>query len=81
MGHVLMSKFSEFEKTGLFGLLFQNIRFWQFQDKTREGNKLEALKIHGILRHGKGLTSIKKPRWKKSKPEPEVAKIGLFSFG
>jgi hypothetical protein len=33
------------------------------------------------LRHGKGLKSIKKPRWKKSKPKAEAAKIGLSGFG
>jgi hypothetical protein len=33
------------------------------------------------LRHGKGLNSIKKPRWKKSKLEAEVTKTGLCGFG
>jgi hypothetical protein len=32
------------------------------------------LEIQDVLRHEKGLKSIKKPRWKKSKPEAEVAK-------
>jgi hypothetical protein len=38
------------------------------------------LKIQNVLRHGKGLKSIKEPIWKKSKPEAEVTKIGLSDF-
>jgi hypothetical protein len=48
-----MIKFSKDEKTGCIGFLFQIVRFWQFQVKTKEGAKLEDLKILGILRHGK----------------------------
>jgi hypothetical protein len=46
-----------------------------------EGVKLKDLKIQGVLRHGKILKGIKKPRWKKSKPKAKVTKIGQFSFG
>jgi hypothetical protein len=42
-----MIKFGKSKKTGLSGLPFQNIRFWQFQSKTEEGAKLEDLKIQG----------------------------------
>jgi hypothetical protein len=38
---VLMIKFGKSEKTGLSGLSFQNIRFWQFQSKIEEGAKIE----------------------------------------
>jgi hypothetical protein len=69
------------EKIGLSDFIFQKIRFWQFQGKTKEGAKLEDLKIQGVLRQEKGLTSIKKPRWKKSKPEAEAAKTRLSGFG
>jgi hypothetical protein len=41
---------------------------------------LEDLKIQDVLRHEKGLKSIKEPIWKESKPEAEVAKIRLSSF-
>jgi hypothetical protein len=76
-----MIKFGKYEKTRLSGFLFRIIRFWQFQGKTKEGAKLEDLKIQGILRHGKGLKGIKEPRWKKSKPKAKAAKIGLSNFG
>jgi hypothetical protein len=76
-----MTKFGKSEKTGLSGLLFRNIRFYQFQGNTKEGAKLEDLKIQCVLRHGKGLKGIKEPRWKKSKPKAEVAKTGLSGLG
>jgi hypothetical protein len=41
---------------------------------------LEDLKIQDILRHGKGLKSIKEPRCKKSKPEANVIKTELSDF-
>jgi hypothetical protein len=41
-----------------------------------EEAKLKELKIQGVLRHGKGLRSIKEPRWKESKPKAEAAKTG-----
>jgi hypothetical protein len=75
-----MTKFHESTKTGLSDLLFWNIRCWQFQDKTNEGARLEDLKIQGVLRYGKGLKSIKEPRWNKSKPKAEAAKTGLSSL-
>jgi hypothetical protein len=79
--NVLMTKFGKSGKTGLFGLLFRTIRFWQFQGKTKERVKLKDLKIQCVLRHGKGLKGIKEPRWKKSKPKAEAAKTGLSGFG
>jgi hypothetical protein len=42
---------------------------------------LEDLKIQEVLRHEKGLKSIKKLRWKKSNLEAEVTKTGLSDFG
>jgi hypothetical protein len=43
--------------------------------------KLEDLKIQGVLRHGKGLRSIKEARWKKSKPKTKAAKTELSDLG
>jgi hypothetical protein len=34
---------------------------WQFQSKTKEGAKLEDLKIQGVLKKEKGLKGIKGP--------------------
>jgi hypothetical protein len=76
-----MTKFGEYGNIGLTGFLFWNIRFWQLQDKNKKGAKLEDLHIQGILRHGKGLRSIKESRWKKSKPKVEAAKIRLSGLG
>jgi hypothetical protein len=45
-----MTKFGKSEKTGLSGLLFQNIQFQQFQSKPEERVKLEDLKIQGVLK-------------------------------
>jgi hypothetical protein len=59
---MLMTKFGKAEKIGCSGFLFRIVWFWQFQYKTKEGARLEDLRIQGILRHGKGLKSIKKPR-------------------
>jgi hypothetical protein len=53
--------------------------FDSFQNKNI-GAKLEDLKIQGVLMHEKKLKCIKKPRWEKSKPKTEVAKIGLSGF-
>jgi hypothetical protein len=69
-----MTKFGESEKIELSDFLFQNIRFWQFQGKIKEGAKLQDLKIQGILSHGKGLESIKEPRWMKSKSKAKTTK-------
>jgi hypothetical protein len=55
--------------------------FWQFQGKTKEGVRLEDLKIQGVLRHGKGLKSNKVPKWKKSILKAEAVKIGLSGLG
>jgi hypothetical protein len=78
---MLMTKFGKSGKIGLSSLLFRTIRFWQFQDKTKEGPKLKDLKIQGVLRHGKEIKGIKEPRWKKSKLKAEAAKTGLSGFG
>jgi hypothetical protein len=50
---VLMTKFGKSEKIRLFELPFQNIRFYQFQGKTKVGAKLKDLKIQCVLRHEK----------------------------
>jgi hypothetical protein len=52
--------------------------FSSFRIKPRK--KLN-LKIQGILRQGKGLKSVNKPRWNKSKKKAKATKIGLSSFG
>jgi hypothetical protein len=80
MNDMEMTKFGKFGKTGLSGFLFRIIRFWKFQGKTKEGVKLKDLKIQGVLMHEKLLKGIKEPRWKKSKPKAEIAKIGLSVF-
>jgi hypothetical protein len=76
-----MNKFGKVEKTGCFRFLFQIVRFWQFQVKTKEGAKLKDLKIQSVLRHGKGFRNIKEPRWKKSKPKAKAAKTRWPGFG
>jgi hypothetical protein len=48
--------------------------FDSFQNRNKTRALLEDLKNQEVLRHGKELKSIKKPRWKKSKLEAEVAK-------
>jgi hypothetical protein len=48
-----MTKFGKAEKIGCSGFLFRIVWFWQFQYKTKEGARLEDLRIQGILRHGK----------------------------
>jgi hypothetical protein len=78
---MLMIKFDEFGKTELSVFPFRTIWFWWFQDKIKEGAKFKDLKIQGVLRYEKGLKSVKKPRWKKSKPKDEAAKTGLSGFG
>jgi hypothetical protein len=55
--------------------------FGSFQNRNETWATLEDLKIQDVLRHRKRLKSIKEPRWKKYKPEVEVAKIGLSGFG
>jgi hypothetical protein len=61
-GHVLMTKFGKSGKTGQFGLLFRNIRFWQFQSKAKEEAKFKDLKIQCVLKQEKSLKGIKGPR-------------------
>jgi hypothetical protein len=55
--------------------------FGSFENRNKEGAKLEDLKIQGALRHEKRVKGIKEPRWEKFKPKAEAAKIGLFGFG
>jgi hypothetical protein len=57
-----MNKFGKTDKIRLSGLPNRSIRFWQFHSKTKEGAKLEDLKIQGILKQEKGLKGIKGPR-------------------
>jgi hypothetical protein len=57
-----MIKFGRTRKTKLSGLPNQSIRFWQFQSQTKEGAKLEDLKIQRVLKLEKGLKYIKGPR-------------------
>jgi hypothetical protein len=57
MGHVLMSKFDRSKKIRPSGFQFR-----QFQNRNMIRAKLEDLKIQGVLRHGKGLRSIKESR-------------------
>jgi hypothetical protein len=76
-----MTKFGMSEEIGPSGFLLRNIRFWQFQGKTKEWAKLDDLMVQGVLRHGKELKSIKKPRWKKSMSKAKAAKTGLSGLG
>jgi hypothetical protein len=55
--------------------------FGSFQSRNTIRATLKDLKIQDFLRHGKGIKSIKEPRWKESKPEDEVTKTRLSSFG
>jgi hypothetical protein len=57
-----MTKFGKSEKTGLSGLLFRNIQYWQFQSKAKEEAKFKDLKIQGVLKQEKGIKGIKGPR-------------------
>jgi hypothetical protein len=57
-----MTKFGKSRKTGLSGLLFWNIQFWQFQSKAKEEAKFKDLKIQSILKQENGLKGIKGPR-------------------
>jgi hypothetical protein len=57
-----MIKFDRTRKIKLSGLPNQSIRFWQFQSQTKEGAKLEDLKIQRVLKLEKGLKYIKGPR-------------------
>jgi hypothetical protein len=59
---VLMTKFGRSEKIGPSGFLFWNIWFWQFQNRNMTRAKFKDLKIQSILRHEKGLKSIKELR-------------------
>jgi hypothetical protein len=57
-----MTKFGKAKKIGLSHLPKQSIHFWQFQNQTKKGTKLEDLKIQGILKQEKALKGIKGPR-------------------
>jgi hypothetical protein len=57
-----MIKFGKARKTELSGLPNWSIQFWQFQSETKEGAKLEDLKIWGVLKLEKELKGIKGPR-------------------
>jgi hypothetical protein len=59
---LLMTKFGKSGKTGLSGLLFRNIRFWQFQSKVKEEAKFEDLQIQSVLKQEKGLKGFKGTR-------------------
>jgi hypothetical protein len=76
-----MTKFDKVKKIGSSDFLFRTIWFRQFSEQEQDINLLEDLKIQEVLRHEKRLKSTKKSRWKKSKLDAEVIKIGLFSFG
>jgi hypothetical protein len=60
-GHVLMTKFDKSKETGPSGFLLRTMRFRQFQGKTKEGAKVEDLKIQYVLKYEKGLEGIKGP--------------------
>jgi hypothetical protein len=54
--------------------------FRRFSEQQHDMRYTEDLKIQDVLRHEKGLKGIKEPRWKKSKPEVEVAKNWTVRF-
>jgi hypothetical protein len=54
-----MTKFGKAGKIGLTGLGNRSIRFWQFQNRIKEGAKHEDLKIPVRFKHGKGKKNIK----------------------
>jgi hypothetical protein len=78
---MLMTKFGKGDKTGCSSFLFRIVRFWHIQVKTKGVAKLEDLKIQCVLRHGKGLRSIKEARWNKFKPKAKGTKTGWSVFG
>jgi hypothetical protein len=59
---LLMTKFGKSGKTGLSGLLFRNIQFWQFRSKVKEEAKFEDLQIQSVLKQEKGLKGFKGTR-------------------
>jgi hypothetical protein len=54
-----MTKFGKSGKTGLSGLLFRNIQYWQFQSKAKEEAKFKDLKIQGVS----DFLKTKSPSW------------------
>jgi hypothetical protein len=54
--------------------------FDSFQNRNREGNRSEDLKIKDVLRTGKILEDDKEPMEKNFKPKIEVAKIERSDF-
>jgi hypothetical protein len=65
-----MNKFGKSGKTGLSSLPFWNIQFWQFQNKSKEWDKLEDLKIQVVLKQEKGIKGIKGQDRRKSMSYP-----------
>jgi hypothetical protein len=58
---------------------FETSGFNSFRIKSRKEVDLD-LKIQGVLRHEKGLKSIKESKWKKSKPKVKAAKNWTIWF-
>jgi hypothetical protein len=55
--------------------------FDSFQNRNREGARLEALMIKDVLMSREILEGDKKPMEKYSKPKAHVARIERFGFG
>jgi hypothetical protein len=66
-----MIKFSKSGKIGLFGLLFQNFQFLQFQNKAKEAAKLQDLKIQRVLKQENGLRVSRDKNRRKSSKKPK----------
>jgi hypothetical protein len=75
-----MTKFGKAEKTGCFSFLLQIVRFWQFQTQTKQGARIEDLKIQGEFKHGKGRQALKDQDKRNSRQKDEVAKTGWSDF-
>jgi hypothetical protein len=76
-----MTKFCKTGETGSSGFLFRLPGFSSFQNRNKEGAKLEDLKIKCVLRTGKILKGDKEPMEKNSKPKAKVAKTRMSDFG
>jgi hypothetical protein len=76
-----MTKFGKSGKTGPSGFLFQSIRFRQISAQEQDVSYIQRFEDPRSFEAWKGLKSIKKSIWKKSKLEAEVTKIGLSDFG
>jgi hypothetical protein len=79
---MLMTKFGKAEKTGCFSFLLQIVRFWQFQTQTKQGARIEDLKIQGEFKHGKGRQALKDQdkRMKSQKPDGPILNFGGSGF-